>query len=131
MFKRINQLIDDLGIRDIIEFHHELSDEDLREVLLTSSCVVIPSYSEGFCFAAAEAVAMGIPIISSGRGALVETVGGRFLEMRTMTTQGLTDSLVRALEKDYDYRPPTTYHKRVSVKEYQSFYQDTIVQEDG
>jgi glycosyltransferase involved in cell wall biosynthesis len=66
MLGRINHIIDELGIRDVTDVCHELSEEDLREVLLTSSCVVIPSYSEGFYFAAA--VAMGIPVISFGWG---------------------------------------------------------------
>jgi glycosyltransferase involved in cell wall biosynthesis len=122
MFKRINQLIDDLGIRDIIEFHHELSDEDLREVLLTSSCVVIPSYSEGFCFAAAEAVAMEIPVISSGQGALEETVGGRYLEMGEMSVRRLTDLLIRSAVEDYDSRKPTVYSLQETISQYLQFY---------
>ena len=122
MLQRITGLIDELGIQDVTEVFHELSDEALRELLLTSSCVVIPSYSEGFCFAAAEAVGMGIPVISSGLGALTETVGGQFLEMAAMTPDALAKVLRRAAEDDYDERPATRYSLEDSVGAYLKFY---------
>ncbi|TXF85448.1 glycosyltransferase family 4 protein [Neolewinella aurantiaca] len=122
MLARINGMLDELNIRDVTEIHHELSDEDLRELLLTSSCVVIPSYSEGFCFAAAETVAMGIPVISSGRGALVETVGGQFLEMEEMSTVSLARLLRRAAAGDYDTKPIIRYTLRNSIAHYTNFY---------
>jgi|GEM_PF-3415537 len=84
--------------------------------------VVIPSYSEGFCFAAAEAVGMGIPVISSGLGALTETVGGQFLEMAAMTPDALAKVLRRAAEDDYDERPATRYSLEDSVGAYLKFY---------
>lgn len=126
MLQRINELIDELDIRDVTEVYHELSDEDLRELLLTSSCVVIPSYSEGFCFAAAEAVAMGIPVISSGRGALVETVGGKFLKMEEMNREALVQALHLAARGGYEERPATQYSLADSVDAYLEFYSGVL-----
>ncbi len=122
MLQRINQMIDDLKIRDITEVYHELPDDDLQELLLTSSCVVIPSYSEGFCFAAAEAVAMGIPVISSGRGALKETVGGDYLEMEGNSTKALHTCLVKAAHGQYCKRTAPIFHLNDSVESYLDFY---------
>jgi len=126
MLARINRLVDALEISDITDVYHELNQEDLRQQLSSSSCVVIPSYSEGFCFAAAEAVAMGIPIISSGQGALVETVGGDFIELQEMTAGALTNALARAAAGDYNYRPPIIYPLNASVEKYQRFYQQIL-----
>jgi len=126
MLQRIMDLIEELGLNDVTDIYHELSDEDLRELLLTSSCVVIPSYSEGFCFAAAEAVAMGIPVISSGRGALVETLGGRFLEMEKMTASELRKCLWLAAKGEYEFRSPPVFSLEDTIKNYLAFYIDSM-----
>lgn len=122
MLQRINELINELDIRDVTDIYHELSDEDLRELLLTSSCVVIPSYSEGFCFAAAEAVAMGIPVISSGQGALVETVGGHHLKMTSMSTAELAKCLTQAAIDAYSIKSTPRYPLEISIGQYLQFY---------
>jgi len=46
---------------------------------------VIPSYSEGFCFAALEACALNIPVISSDMGALKETVSNKHLKLKHLS----------------------------------------------
>ena len=99
IFQQINSLIDQYDIRSNIDLLHNLSKIELQQEILNSSCIVIPSYSEGFCFAAAETVAMSIPIISSNQGALQEVVSGRFVKMKSLTIEGMRDALHAAYEK--------------------------------
>lgn len=40
----------------------------IPEVLAASNLIVLPSLDEGFCYAALEAVAMGIPLIATNKG---------------------------------------------------------------
>lgn len=124
--ERILRLVETTGIGDITEIHHELPDGELRELLLTSSCIVIPSYSEGFCFAAAEAVALGVPVVSSGQGALAETVGGKYVEMETMTSRGLADALAKAASGHYNFRPLPHFPLMGSVEQYLLLYGNFI-----
>lgn len=50
---------------------------DLPAHLAAADCVVIPSLSEGFGLSAAEACAMGRPVVATTGGALPEVVSGR------------------------------------------------------
>ncbi|PHI20316.1 hypothetical protein CEQ90_09015 [Lewinellaceae bacterium SD302] len=122
MYARVRELIEELEIEKQVELLHELPWRELLGKVATSSCVVIPSYSEGFCFVAAEAVALGVPIVSSGQGALVETVGGRFVEMEEMAVAALTQALERAFIKDYDYREPPSFPLADSIEAYLPLY---------
>lgn len=53
----------------------DLTDMERRALLLHASLVLVPSLSEGFGLVALEAVQAGVPVVTSGRGALVEVVG--------------------------------------------------------
>jgi glycosyltransferase involved in cell wall biosynthesis len=76
LFKEIKKLLGKLPERRYTLLHH-INEKDLHEQLQHSSCVMIPSYSEGFCFAAVESIALAIPVISSGKGALEEVCYGK------------------------------------------------------
>ena len=90
--------INNSRLSEQLEVFHHLSDKDLKNKLLDSSCVVVPSVSEGFCFAAAETVALGVPLISSDMGALKEVVSGTHIRMKYYTAEEALE-LVKALEK--------------------------------
>lgn len=53
----------------------DVSDDARRNLLLSASLVLVPSWSEGFGLVALEAVQAGTPVIASDRGALPEVVG--------------------------------------------------------
>jgi glycosyltransferase involved in cell wall biosynthesis len=101
---------------------HELNYEDLIKELQSSSCVVIPSYSEGFCYAAAEAIAMGIPVISSGQGALKEVVSGKSITMPSLDPKGLTQALEKAKNGEWEDKPVRQFHFSDTVESYLKLY---------
>lgn len=70
-----NRLIDKLGLREKIHFAGTASTEDLVRLYSQSVVAVVPSVYEGFGFPAGEAMACGVPVISSDGGALPEVVG--------------------------------------------------------
>ena len=70
-----NRLIDKLGLREKIHFAGTASTEDLVRLYSQSAIAVVPSVYEGFGFPAGEAMACGVPVISSDGGALPEVVG--------------------------------------------------------
>lgn len=126
MYRCIQRLIDHYGLRSRITILNELSWPELKDRIRRSSCVLIPSYSEGFCFAAAEAVAMGVPIISSGRGALAETVAGNYLVMERMDAASLVNSLKQARNGTYQYRTPIKFPLTDFVTEHEKLYAEVI-----
>ena len=68
------RLIDELNLKEHVNFCSNLSQGNLRKTYCEAEIAVIPSLYEGFGFAAIEAMACGVPIISSSGGALPEVI---------------------------------------------------------
>tara|TARA_A100001234_G_scaffold215782_1_gene220942 strand:+ start:24 stop:749 length:726 start_codon:yes stop_codon:yes gene_type:complete len=68
------RLLKKLNLEKRVNFFSNLSQEDLRTTYCEAEIAVIPSLYEGFGFAAIEAMACGVPLISTSGGALPEVV---------------------------------------------------------
>lgn len=64
-----------LGLEDKIEFLHGISTQRIVELYASASIAIVPSEYEGFGFPAGEAMACGVPVVSTDGGALPEVVG--------------------------------------------------------
>jgi glycosyltransferase involved in cell wall biosynthesis len=62
----------DLGIADSCRFLGHV--EPVQPCYEASDVVAVPSFHEGFCYAAVEAQALGRPLVASGVGSLPEVV---------------------------------------------------------
>ena len=69
------KLIKELGIADRITFYSGLSSDEVAGLYAKATCAVTPSVYEGFGLPAGEAMACGVPVISTDGGALPEVVG--------------------------------------------------------
>jgi glycosyltransferase involved in cell wall biosynthesis len=69
------ELLDRLGLNDIVTFVSELSDERMVELYNEATLAVVPSLYEGFSLPAIEFMACGTPLITTTGGALPEVVG--------------------------------------------------------
>ncbi|MBN1926630.1 MAG: glycosyltransferase family 4 protein [Prolixibacteraceae bacterium] len=110
------------NLKDKVEIMSNLSRDNLFSEIVSSHCVVIPSYSEGFGFTAAEASAMGIPVISSGRGSLPEVVYGKVLTMEGQTTASLIIAMKKALDNDFYTIPEKKFTIDEFVKKHLILY---------
>ncbi|MFB6344810.1 MAG: glycosyltransferase family 4 protein [bacterium] len=68
-------LVTDLGIESSVEFFSEITHERMVELYASASLAVSPSLYEGFGLPAGEAMACGVPLVSTSGGALPEVVG--------------------------------------------------------
>jgi glycosyltransferase involved in cell wall biosynthesis len=71
----IVKLIRKLGIGSLIHFTGRISEEEFRRQYARSTLAVVPSVYEGFGLPVGEAMACGVPVISTTGGALPEVVG--------------------------------------------------------
>lgn len=122
-------------VEDFIEAHqlhqqisirHSLPFSELKHSLQRSRWVVVPSYSEGFCFAAAEAAALGVPLVHSNRAALAEVVSGYHAPMHTFSIEGLTDALLRAARNEWMFKPYQPYPMANSLQAYCRLYEEVL-----
>ena len=67
--------ISDLNLKGKISFHSGLSQSELVSLYSSAQISVIPSLYEGFGFGAGEAMACGLPLISTQSGGLKEVIG--------------------------------------------------------
>jgi len=124
--KIVLALIKKLDLGGKITIMHDLPEQQLFKELSSSDCVVIASHSEGFCFAAVEASAMGIPIISSDRGALKETVSGKHLKLRELTATELTSVLEKAKREEWEETPVKKFRLSDSFQAYSNLYKRIV-----
>ncbi len=111
-------------IEDVVEVESDLPWKVLVKRIIESDAVVIPSYSEGFCFTAVESMAIGTPIISSGNGALKEVISGKHITMATHDSEGLYKAMSQALEDNWDEISLKKFPLSISIEKYMSMYND-------
>lgn len=68
------RLIKKLNLEKRVNFFSNLTQEELRTTYCRAELAIIPSLYEGFGFAAIEAMACGVPLISTSGGALPEVI---------------------------------------------------------
>jgi len=120
LYRKIRAMTDRLG--DQVVLHHDLPKDILFEMVRLSTCVVIPSHSEGFCFAAAEAVAIGVPVVSSEKAALAEVTGGKVLPIEDLSVSGLKKALQDARNGSWKEKPLHRFYLHDSVRQYMEVY---------
>ncbi|HEY1929607.1 MAG TPA: glycosyltransferase family 4 protein [Caulobacteraceae bacterium] len=69
------ELLDSLGLRERVQFRHDLPAEAMGDLFGEATICVTPSLYEGFGLPAAEAMATGAPVVVTDGGALPEVVG--------------------------------------------------------
>ena len=108
-----------LGLESEISFHSELSEQDIVELYSSSEIAVIPSLYEGFGFGAGEAMACGIPLISTHSGGLKEVVGEAAIKVKSRDSEALSLA-IKDLFSNSDKR---AYYKRVGRERMEKEFQ--------
>jgi glycosyltransferase involved in cell wall biosynthesis len=76
-----------------VDYAGYVPDEGRRALYEGARLLVMPSLHEGFGLPVLEAMAMGIPVITSGRGALSEVAGDAGLTVDPGDSRGLADAI--------------------------------------
>lgn len=118
--------IKSLSCTNQITLMHNLTKVELYQQIKRASFIVIPSYSEGFCFVAAEACALNIPIVSSQCGALKEVVSGDYIALNSLTKNGLFEALKKAKKKQWQFKESVKFPLDKSIEQYVYLYKELI-----
>jgi glycosyltransferase involved in cell wall biosynthesis len=94
----INNLIRSLGIGDQVSFTGRIDPRAFVREYAKASMAVVPSLYEGFGLPAAEAMACGVPVVSTTGGALPEVVGDAGILVPPANTRALADAISRLLD---------------------------------
>ena len=72
---QVARTVERFGLAPYIDFRSGLGDEELLEVLRSAEIACVPSLYEGFSLPAVEAMAVGLPLVSTTGGAIPEVAG--------------------------------------------------------
>ena len=100
-FRYIASLAEELGIRDDIIFLDAVPRQELPAYIKAADCVIVPSLTEGFGFSAAEACAMGKPVIATDNTSLPEVVSGKFMLIPPKSSEHITQAAIDMYHKKY------------------------------
>jgi glycosyltransferase involved in cell wall biosynthesis len=118
-------MIEAFDLHSSVRIFHHLLKHELIQKITQSDAVVIPSYSEGFCYAAVESVALGMPIISSGRGALPEVVSGKFIALEKLGVTELYQAMKKSMTHDWSQKEIKKFELKDTVYQYIDLYETT------
>lgn len=97
---RLESLAESLSIADHVEFTGTIGREDVYRVLAASDAFALSSRSEGFCVAAVEAMACGLPVVASDIPVLHEVIGSAGEFASVGDPEAFADRLDGLLEDD-------------------------------
>lgn len=134
------QLVHELGIADRVRFVNGISTEQMVRYYAEASIAVVPSVYEGFGLPAGEAMACGVPVVSTDGGALPEVVGDAGVIVPVKDVDALADA-IDALLRDPARRAELgargkrrideTFCWNVCAREMTDYYRQVLVNENG
>ena len=98
MYKEVLNLVNELDIEDMVYFTGYVPQEDLPLVYNLASLFVYPTIYEGFGLPALEAMACGVPVITSKIASLPEIVGDAGILIPVDDADALYSAMKRILQ---------------------------------
>jgi glycosyltransferase involved in cell wall biosynthesis len=95
---KTERLVKSLGIADRVKFVSGITTEQMVRYYAEATIAVVPSVYEGFGLPAGEAMACGVPVISTDGGALPEVVGDAGVIVPAKSVSALVDAISQLLE---------------------------------
>ncbi len=97
MYDEVYRTIERLNLGDDVRMLGFTPDDDLPALYAMAMLFVYPSLYEGFGLPVAEAMACGIPVLSSNASSLPEVAGDAALYFDPLDVEGMADAIRRAL----------------------------------
>ena len=96
----LDKLIDDLDLQDKITFKSGISELEIVKIYHDSDIAVIPSLYEGFGFGAGEAMACGVPLISTDSGGLKQVIGNAALKISPGSVKEIEEGIFKLFNEE-------------------------------
>lgn len=96
--KAIERKATELGIAEKVQFIGYVAEADLPALLSGALAFVFPSLYEGFGMPVLEAMACGVPVLTSTTSSLPEVAGNAALLVDPLSLRAITDGLERLFE---------------------------------
>ena len=111
---------------DVFRFICGLDRKTLCGYISQADCVVVPSLSEGFGFAALEACTLGKSIVATNAGSLPEVIFGWHILVEPASIESLVEGCNRAFLGKLVYSEPKKFDWSSSVSSIVAIYQEIL-----
>ena len=131
----VSNIIDKLNLNNIISFRSGISEDEIVDLYHSSEIAVIPSLYEGFGFGAGEAMACGVPLISTHSGGLKEVVGESAVEIIPYSAEEIEKAVInlfnnrekmKELSEKGRQRMESKFDWKLAASSYESSFKDVI-----
>ena len=126
------ELADRLGVLEDTIFLGAVSGKELPEIYSSADIFCLPTLRETFCIVLAEAMASGLPIVSSKLKAIEEITDGASLLVERKNVQELSKAVIKLLKSKRQrialgrraLKRSKLFDKRSVLKKYLNFYKE-------
>jgi len=101
-YYRIRRMLQELKIESNIIMVDPVLRNELPAYIDAADCIVVPSLSEGFGFTAAEACAMGKPVVATNVGSLPEVVSGMYVLVEPRNPEAIAEGIERVYKGEVE-----------------------------
>ena len=123
-YENIVHMIKDLNIADSVILLASVPRSELPGYIAASDCVVVPSLSEGFGYTAAEACAMGKPVVASNVASLPEVVSGRYILIEPGNPEAIAKAVKSVYNNELKDSDKKTFSWHESISRYVEIYDE-------
>jgi glycosyltransferase involved in cell wall biosynthesis len=121
-YKYIVELIKKLDIENKIILHDPVKYKELPNFVKAVNCVVVPSLSEGFGFAAAEACAMDKPVVAINTTSLPEVVSGKYILIKQKNEKEIAKGIQKIYNNKFKESKLRKFTMEDNIKKYVDVY---------
>jgi len=125
-YRYIMELIRNMHLQDSVILLDPVPLEKLVDYIAASDCVVVPSISEGFGFTAAEACAMGKPVVASNVASLPEVVSGEYVLVQPADPEAIAEGVERVYKGEVEKSEIKTFDWDENVAQYLEVYKEVM-----
>lgn len=115
--------IDSLGLLNFVTVKDSVPRNQLPGFIREMDCCVVPSISEGFGFSAAEASAVGVPIVCTNAGSLPEVASGKVVFSEPLNSPALAKAMTAMYENHFQAIPEKKFFWSETVNQYIHCYE--------
>jgi glycosyltransferase involved in cell wall biosynthesis len=134
------RLLSQLGLQERVRFVSGISTEDMVRLYAEASIACVPSVYEGFGLPAGEAMACGVPVVSTSGGALPEVVGDAGIQVPPGDPDALAVAIASLLDNPRRreelgrlgrQRVESLFCWRVTAGQMSDYYRQVLDRADG
>jgi glycosyltransferase involved in cell wall biosynthesis len=88
-----------------------------------ADCIVVPSITEGFGYAAIEAASSGTPVVTTDTTSIPEVIYGKHILVKPKSAKAIADGVVKVKRGEYKTAPAKRFPWSETVWEYEKLYE--------